>query len=81
MIVGWLVFVLAIIIFSVVGWTGIFHAKRYKIPGDLTGLAVNLYLFAMVSIVALVILLVFLNGVNAPIVLPNFNGAIKGLKL
>lgn len=79
MVVAWLVFILSIIIFFAIGWTGIFHAKKFKIPGDYAELAVNIYVISMLSIIILVVLFVFINGANVPIVLPDFSSSIKGV--
>lgn len=79
MIVAWAVFILAIIIFSIVGWTGIYHAKKFRIERDLTSIAVNIYVIVMLSIIIVTVVLVLINGADASVSLPSLDKGTKGI--
>jgi len=71
MAIVWLVYILSLLIFLVVGWTGVFHAKKYGIPGDLTKKAAIIYIVLMVFIMVFTISVVLRNGADAPLNLNN----------
>ena len=62
MVIAWFVYIISLLIFMAFGWTGMFHAKKYKVPGDLTDFATSLYVFAMISLVILTVFLVLISG-------------------
>ncbi len=72
MIIAWLVYFFALLIFLFVGLTGIHHAKKYRIKGDLTKKATIIYVTLMALVIIITILAVLKNGANAPLNLSNF---------
>lgn len=71
MAVVWLVYILALIIFSAIGWTGVFHARNYSMPGDLTKKAAFIYIGLMIFIVVLTVMIVLGNGIDASFNMQN----------
>lgn len=71
MVIVWLVYILSLLIFLVIGWTGVFHAKKYGIPGDLTKKAAVIYIILMTMVIVLTISVVLNNGADAPLNLNN----------
>ena len=67
MAVVWLVYILLLLIFFVVGWACVFHAKRYGIIGDLAGKAIVIYIILMLSIIIVSVFIVLQNGASAPL--------------
>lgn len=73
MIVVWLVYFLALMVFLFFGWTGVYHARKYSLPGDLTKKAALIYVVLLVSIVFITVFLVLQNGADAPIKFPKID--------
>lgn len=71
MAVVWLVYILSLLIFFIVGWTGVFHAKKYGISGDLTKKVAAIYVILMISVIIISVFVVLKNGADAPLKLPN----------
>ena len=67
MAIALVIFIFSMIILGAVGLTGVYHVKKYRLQNDLTDLAVSLYLFLFISIIVFTLLLVFMNGFNAPV--------------
>lgn len=79
MLVVWLVYILALVIFFFFGWTGVYHARKYGIPGDFTKKAAVIYAALILFIVFLTASLALKNGADAPIKFPKIN--VKELPL
>jgi len=71
MAIVWVVYILALLIFLVVGWTGVFHAKKYGIPGDFTKKAATIYIALMIVIILSTIFIALNNGADASLHLNN----------
>lgn len=71
MIIAWLVYILALMIFFVIGWTGVFHAKKYGMTGDLTKKATTIYITLMVIIILITVFVVLKTGADAPFSIQN----------
>ena len=72
MIIAWLVYFIALLIFLFVGLMGIHHARKYRIKGDLTKKATIIYVTAIAIVIIVTILAVFRNGAFIPLNLSNF---------
>lgn len=67
MAIVWLIYSLILLIFFVIGWTCVYHAKKYGMPRDLTKKATMIYLALMLLIIVISIVIVLQNGADAPL--------------
>lgn len=74
MLIIWLLYLIFLIIFFIIGWTAAFYAKKYSTPGDLTKKATLIYAVFMFSIALISMIVVINNGVNASFSLEDFKG-------
>ncbi|OIP22300.1 hypothetical protein COX95_00540 [bacterium CG_4_10_14_0_2_um_filter_33_32] len=65
MIIIWLIYTFALIVFFVIGWTGVYHVRKFSISGDLTQRAITLYVSIMIVIALVSIFFVLKNGASA----------------
>jgi len=70
-----LLYLVGILIFSIFGAVGVFHAFKYKMPGD--SVVTGAYVFMAVSAVILVASFIFLSGADWNAKPKMFGGSSK----
>lgn len=77
MAIAWLIYILGILIFISFGGIGVYHARKYGLPGDFSSKGAKIYLTIVVIILVVSIILIFLNGPMAPIELSKVDAYLK----
>lgn len=54
-----IIYLLAILLFALGTFVGVFHLRKYRIPGDLSSLALGIYLVGALGLIAVTFLLTF----------------------
>lgn len=54
-----IIYLLAILFFALGTFVGIFHLRKYRIPGDLSSIALGIYLVGTLGLITITFLLTF----------------------